>query len=191
MWGATHYQLTRQPAPAVSIHAPRVGCDQALESEANKLRYVSIHAPRVGCDLHEASRHHGRNVSIHAPRVGCDGQLFTNQNQSKCFNSRTPCGVRPPLLCYCKGSNSFNSRTPCGVRPKATQTTTTANKFQFTHPVWGATESEDPKLAGSDVSIHAPRVGCDVRYCLYARSIRCFNSRTPCGVRPASLVNRC
>ena len=27
VWGATHYQLAHQPAPAVSIHAPRVGCD--------------------------------------------------------------------------------------------------------------------------------------------------------------------
>ena len=36
------------------------------------------------------------------------------------------------------------------------------NKFQFTHPVWGATLVRD--LAGEllAVSIHAPRVGCDL-----------------------------
>ena len=33
----------------VSIHAPRVGCDENLLEMTNVLE-VSIHAPRVGCD---------------------------------------------------------------------------------------------------------------------------------------------
>ena len=34
--------------------------------------------------------------------------------------------------------------------------------FQFTHPVWGATLCGDCHLSGGGVSIHAPRVGCDL-----------------------------
>ena len=34
-------------------------------------------------------------------------------------------------------------------------------EFQFTHPVWGATEARDVGIYNMPVSIHAPRVGCD------------------------------
>ncbi len=34
-------------------------------------------------------------------------------------------------------------------------------QFQFTHPVWGATSDIREERTSSDVSIHAPRVGCD------------------------------
>ena len=33
--------------------------------------------------------------------------------------------------------------------------------FQFTHPVWGATAPAVRLKLATDVSIHAPRVGCD------------------------------
>ena len=33
--------------------------------------------------------------------------------------------------------------------------------FQFTHPVWGATDGASDLGSKSFVSIHAPRVGCD------------------------------
>ena len=36
------------------------------------------------------------------------------------------------------------------------------------------------------VSIHAPREGCDVLYILLTRTLICFNSRTPGGVRHRS-----
>ena len=39
--------------------------------------------------------------------------------------------------------------------------------FQFTHPVWGATPPSVFDIAKIEVSIHAPRVGCDsLRYLL-------------------------
>ena len=84
--------------------------------------------------------------------------------------------------------------------------------FQFTHPVWGATLVTSSIPHDLDVSIHAPRVGCDLRQrvsttahrcvsihaprvgCDYKtleekKLIACFNSRTPCGVRlrPSSI----
>ena len=55
----------------------------------------------------------------------------------------------------------FNSRTPCGVRLSKYVTKQFRNVFQFTHPVWGATQMVQ--------TIVGAMLG--------------FNSRTPCGVR--------
>ena len=55
--------------------------------------------------------------------------------------------------------------------------------FQFTHPVWGATAEQIQSDKDIAVSIHAPRVGCDVSPPRGSCSDHCFNSRTPCGVR--------
>ena len=100
-------------------------------------------------------------VSIHAPREGCDAPLTAPRQRHHRFNSRTPGGVRQQL-----GDISGGSK-----------------QFQFTHPGRGATQSRNRASQGSEVSIHAPREGCDRRdpavYCS-----RCsFNSRTPGGVR--------
>ena len=55
--------------------------------------------------------------------------------------------------------------------------------FQFTHPVWGATASEESTVIDGTVSIHAPRVGCDYKLVPDVTPEERFNSRTPCGVR--------
>ena len=79
-------------------------------------------------------------VSIHAPRVGCDEVWSSGWLSLMGFNSRTPCGVR----------------RRSGVRQCE------CVRFQFTHPVWGAT-CEELNISNSNKG---------------------FNSRTPCGVRP-------
>ena len=79
-----------------------------------------------------------------------------------CFNSRTPCGVRlmrRSLLNVIRRVSIHAPRVGCdGSNEKIA---TERNKFQFTHPVWGATIRWfwDHLIIG--VSIHAPRVGCD------------------------------
>ncbi len=55
--------------------------------------------------------------------------------------------------------------------------------FQFTHPVWGATAPQSGVNKTDNVSIHAPRVGCDVKCDATDETAKSFNSRTPCGVR--------
>ena len=55
--------------------------------------------------------------------------------------------------------------------------------FQFTHPVWGATRYHQRIQYGTLVSIHAPRVGCDLIMKSIYQNDKRFNSRTPCGVR--------
>ena len=56
---------------------------------------VSIHAPREGCDWCISVVAFGYlNVSIHAPREGCDASYASARYLGRCFNSRTPGGVR-------------------------------------------------------------------------------------------------
>ena len=56
-------------------------------------------------------------------------------------------------------------------------------QFQSTHPVWGATALCDVMDWNYEISIHAPRVGCDIRPDRPKREKMNFNPRTPCGVR--------
>ena len=126
------------------------------------------------------------------------------------FNSRTPCGVRPQKACRRAGDGGVSIHAPragCDARSPATHTSLT--RFQFTHPVRGATPNQTVDLSVLVVSIHAPRAGCDFRWCRrlsavclfqFTHPVRgatsqmlflslclcCFNSRTPCGVRHPS-----
>ena len=84
----------------------------------------------------------------------------------------------------------FNSRTPCGVRHTVRAIKAIDVRFQFTHPVWGATVMADKTGKSISVSIHAPRVGCDILTDPDSGNVVRFNSRTPCGVRPDSRSNK-
>ena len=146
----------------ISIHAPRVGCDppwlvrqlhgwyfnprtpcgvrpDAPAGVAKCKRFQSTH-PVWGATPSRAGNRLLWSISIHAPRVGCDaiyaamGQAFFN------FNPRTPCGVRRPARAAAARSGSFQS----------------------THPVWGATSKSRSSFFLLIISIHAPRVGCDI-----------------------------
>ena len=101
------------------------------------------------------------HVSIHAPRAGCDW---------RCADALVH-------------SFRFNSRTPCGVRLKTSFTQSSHLRFQFTHPVRGATIVKITIVIHQNVSIHAPRAGCDGICSLTELLTNSFNSRTPCGVR--------
>ena len=103
-------------------------------------------------------------ISIHAPRVGCDAASDAGFPRGINFNPRTPGGVR---LC----ARQLGGRK--------------AVRFQSTHPGWGATKYRhslgwayvyfNPRTPGGvrlsarffvsssmiEISIHAPRVGCD------------------------------
>ena len=51
VWGATGGITGELPIKLISIHAPRVGSDQALILFHNVDIDISIHAPRVGSDF--------------------------------------------------------------------------------------------------------------------------------------------
>ena len=58
--------------------------------------------------------------------------------------------------------------------------------FQSTHPARGATVTELADVRRWDISIHAPREGCDGWASVSTSSTPDFNPRTPRGVRPRS-----
>ena len=65
------------------------------------------------------------------------------------------------LVCYYSMTFCFNSRTPGGVRLLSNEIPAYEKEFQFTHPGRGATRAIAWLVHCTDVSIHAPREGCD------------------------------
>ena len=134
----------------------------------------------------------------------------------RCFNSRTPCGVRQTGFDPNAQVSRFQFTHPVrGATQLSSIAQTVDYEFQFTHPVRGATLSgEVPSLSDAFqfthpvrgatalqcglkkhdiVSIHAPRAGCDTTELDFSSLLRSFNSRTPCGVRhrcPKVRINR-
>ena len=145
---------------------------------------VSIHAPREGCDRLRQRSLSRSEVSIHAPREGCDILLVFIRVVPKCFNSRTPGGVRLDGYDYINGYVfSFNSRTPGGVRRSPLPLHYAGHRFQFTHPGRGAT-SLCFKIGSISPLFQFTHPG---RGATHHNVISCglirFNSRTPGGVR--------
>ena len=148
----------------VSIHAPREGCDCCMSTSTTdrgsfnsrtpggvrrragytetNIKNVSIHAPREGCDLRRVRRR-GRDqpVSIHAPQEGCDSFTLTSEQAELVFQFTHPGrGATRRTLVSCRSQRRFNSRTPGGVRH----------------------DPQYPLFFRLQVSIHAPREGCDM-----------------------------
>ena len=126
-----------------------------------------------------------RGVSIHALLTECDFLVQLGDTSQYCFNPRTPYGVRQLLLCI--------------PRPPSW--------FQSTHSLRSATEKHEVCCGFTEVSIHALLTECDEPWtpspsspALFQsthslrsatsgplpprRGRRCFNPRTPYGVRP-------
>ena len=123
-------------------------------------KFQSTHPVR-GATWRDWPARHSRRISIHAPRAGCDKRAFMSVCAIGYFNPRTPCGVRP------------SSSIPIFVN----------TIFQSTHPVRGATYFVRFSIVGGNISIHAPRAGCDGATLVIVVLMPNFNPRTPCGVR--------
>ena len=134
----------------VSIHAPREGCDRDNTSHLDIIdKRFNSRTPGGVRPLLTAADDEGREVSIHAPREGCDGnrlaQLpdfvkfqFTHPGRGATTNHHTT-----PQITKC-----FNSRTPGGVRLSNRIDIITDTRFQFTHPGRGATCKCDRRVWG-------------------------------------------
>ena len=175
----------------ISIHAPLAGCDEnRLPPERKSLhfnprtpcgvrpfqprllqrahRFQSTH-PLRGATYARHNRKRKHDISIHAPLAGCDSFTHYHHRQILNFNPRTPCGVRLLLI----------------VSPRRIPT------FQSTHPLRGATSCQNVPNSRVIISIHAPLAGCDSRRHDRGNTLKNFNPRTPCGVRPAGSWQEC
>ena len=163
VWGATAVPAWWQLHTAISIHAPRAGCD----------------AGRRG---HLTSR---ASISIHAPRARCDNVRSVQGGWLPVFQSTHP--VRGATL---RGSVSsparsgFQSTHPVRGATMDKAAAAGNNEFQSTRPVWGATMCTSRRRSSATISIHAPRVGRDNCICVDIRVSLHFNPRAPCGARP-------
>ena len=139
VWGATADVLLEIHSLGISTHAPRVGSDRLCPADTGR-GGISTHAPRVGSDTRNgcptktltkfqltlpvwgATRGRRgvlcrRSISTHAPRVGSDLRRWRNHGRQPLdFNSRSPCGERPPSRPHGSCPRHFNSRSPCGER---------------------------------------------------------------------------
>ena len=145
---------------------------------------VSIHAPREGCDRprYLLNTFLGEFQFTHPGRGATIEQTMHNFQHSR-FNSRTPGGVRLTLIWDCSLSATFQFTHPGrGATDESTRARSDVG-FQFTHPGRGATLVRVFSVPASVVSIHAPREGCDTLIKCTPYGTTCFNSRTPGGVR--------
>ena len=85
----------------------------------------------------------------------------------------------------------FQSTHPVWGATSHTKPLSGTQAFQSTHPVWGATGRAGAPHRQQNISIHAPRVGCDVSHMATVDLDTDFNPRTPCGVRPGDGVMDC
>ena len=122
-------------------------------------------------------------VSIHALLAECDAVQGGNAHAGLCFNPRTPCGVRLPLLHVVidnirfQSTHSLRSATafgPVAVKHSGFQSTHSLRsatkarpkalrcwEFQSTHSLRSATRKMGIYLPADRVSIHALLAECD------------------------------
>ena len=169
----------------VSIHALLAECDLTTSRVCTrKESFQSTHSLRSAT----RARYHvdsDYRVSIHALLAECDAVAGAPKVQRRCFNPRTPCGVRrlarrnggcaigfnPRTPCGVRHSpwrkctfpwSGFNPRTPCGVRPYCPGGVAVVAKFQSTHSLRSATPSRPLGADNRPVSIHALLAECDL-----------------------------
>ena len=187
--GATPHVGQRPVQQAISIHAPREGCDRlylmALFGTYNNFNprtprgvrrpaawfkigtgpFQSTHPARGATCKLGGGRKMTPNISIHAPREGCDGQRVCIWGYPKDFNPRTPRGVRPSASRPAIIPFSISIHAPReGCDESACGCSRPGGRFQSTHPARGATDFRLASDRAVYISIHAPREGCDVAF---------------------------
>ena len=88
------------------------GVRLTFANTGSALTAVSIHAPREGCDGACAGLGIQEHVSIHAPREGCDYLYMVSIVDAVSFNSRTPGGVRHYNIDDFNGDSMFQFTHP-------------------------------------------------------------------------------
>ena len=107
-------------------------------------------------------------VSIHALLAECDSANLFPVLWGRCFNPRTPCGVRQEI----EPDDDY------------------VHLFQSTHSLRSATCVKACGPTPPMVSIHALLAECDLLLFSIVVQVCCFNPRTPCGVRPEAACTK-
>ena len=183
-WGATGNAGEYDIQQFISIHAPRMGSDDAEVENQGKSHHfnprpphgerLSVRSrpitaftfqstlPAWGATTYDYSDGYLTKISIHAPRMGSDASSNLSIVRFQYFNPRSPHGER---LCGFKAGFNYAA-------------------FQSTLPAWGATALAPTFENALTISIHAPRMGSDMA-AQQAKNLQAhFNPRSPHGERP-------
>ena len=151
-----------------------------LEREALHDDRISIRAPRAGRDFLRLQDIARALISIHAPRVGRDYCVPKILNQKWKFQSTRPVwGATGSMSNVTETGHLFQSTRPVWGATIINVKLYTAVIFQSTRPVWGATREIRRMVRREKISIHAPRVGRDVRSVLEIVRAGEFQSTRP------------
>ena len=108
---------------------------------------ISIHAPREGCDQIQAHPDPPTApISIHAPREGCDLVTAYTAALAVYFNPRTPRGVRQGGSQCLRLGIVFQSTHPARGATGMSVPVWILWVFQSTHPARGATWSQRARI---------------------------------------------
>ena len=161
----------------------------------------------MGCDENISPISSDLPISIHASRMGCDGPVLRCGEHDFYFNPRIPYGMRLQVLeaeidkrqfqsthpvwdatlssSPLAPSGNFNPRIPYGMRPPERRWSP-ARSYHFNPRIpYGMRQSGVNKWTKAvSISIHASRMGCDMRRHPAPFGCRNFNPRIPYGMRP-------
>ena len=158
------------PSPADFNPRTPCGVRQRVRFLAVGCLQISIHAPRAGCDRSSASawKTAVRFQSTHPVR----GATSPRQHRMPTIRFQSTHPVRGATSSMTSGgrSSTFQSTHPVrGATTVAICAIWGSILFQSTHPVRGATRRKRRSNRRRNISIHAPRAGCDNRYALRIR----------------------
>ena len=140
-----------------------------------------------GATFHRPSHIQNSHISIHAPRVRCDWRKSDFSLLQFHFNPRTSCEVRRLTWSLEQYQQAFQSTHLVWGATLWPDWYERRIKFQSTHLVWGATGGDKFESFQESISIHAPRVRCDVEDLQILYHVKHFNPRTSCEVRREAL----
>ena len=184
VWGATHWTVGAHAYGEFQSTRPVWGAT-VQSGDIHHARWFQSTRPVWGATSARYPLCPRCGVSIHAPHAGRDMAGYTEINTDYSFNPRAPCGARRSVRgCGCR-LRCFNPRAPCGARHSRDVSSPRRRGFQSTRPMRGATENIGAQVGGTGfnprapcgarpsmpasinemltVSIHAPRVGRDIR----------------------------
>ena len=186
--GATPHVGQRPVQQAISIHAPREGCDRlylmALFGTYNNfnprtprgVRPLIMDAFIANANFNPRTPRGVRRTtgvylgipqrfqSTHPARGATIG-IPAGHNPLLYFNPRTPRGVRRYLTATLDAQTSISIHAPReGCDESACGCSRPGGRFQSTHPARGATDFRLASDRAVYISIHAPREGCDVAF---------------------------
>ena len=182
--GATASAPRASQSGRISIHAPREGCDPGapgkvvtllgfqsthpargatarIRSSSSVLSYFNPRTPRGVRLLRLLSLRAPQYFNPRTPR-GVRLSEVSASARSADFNPRTPRGVRRSADLDIAHEANFNPRTPRGVRPLFTYRGQPREQISIHAPREGCDSAKLFSDNATAISIHAPREGCDL-----------------------------